>query len=216
MSKVFLWVALVAALSSAGCSNSGDETPLSSKEQSLLGSWRLELANVAAEEFEFTYAFRRNGSFSNKIGGAFLQRIEELNEIDGIDIDTSNLDAIDGGFVEFNGTWSADGDSLDLSFETLQIEVFGTVPIVGRLAVPVHQESLTGSGENQIFYSCRFASEQLLLNGESLTLGIGLNETAQAVDLEPLAVETLGLVSGFVLDQISARDEDEFAMIRVE
>ena len=194
-----------------------DVTLLPSKEDSLLGTWGLELAEVDAEEFEFTYTFGPNGSFNNRIGGNYLRWIEELNEIDGIDIDIGRLKVIDSGFVNFHGTWLTQGDRLDLRFETLKIEVGGELPILKqRIVVPVHEENLSSSGENQILYSYRFANEQLVLNGESLTLGIGLDGIVQPLDLDPLAVESLRLILEFVQAQISARDEDEFAMNRVE
>ena len=144
-------------------------------------------------------------------------RLKGLNEIDGIDIDTGSLEAIDDGFVEYNGTWSVRGDNLELHFETMKIEVGGEVPITKkRLAVTVHEEDLSSAGENQLVYSYRFANGKLLLNGESLTLGISLAETAPAAGMDPLAVETLGLIGEFIRDQIGARDEDEFAMTRIE
>ena len=217
MPEILLLAVLAATLSTVGCLESEDETLTSSTEDSLLGTWRLDLAEVDTEEFEFTYAFRGNNSFANRIGGTFLQQLKDLNEIDGIDIDTGRLEVIDDGFVEYNGTWSAQGDNLELHFETMKIEVGGEVPIAKqRIAVPVHEEDLTSAGENQVVYSYRFAKGQLLLNGESLTLGIDLAETAPAAGLDPLAVETLRLIGEFVRDQISAGDEDEFAMSRVE
>ena len=107
MPKILLLAVLAATLSTVGCLESEDETLTSSTEDSLLGTWRLDLAEVDTEEFEFTYAFRSNNSFANRIGGTFLQRLKDLNEIDGIDIDTGRLEVIDDGFVEYNGTWSA-------------------------------------------------------------------------------------------------------------
>ena len=164
------------------------------------------------EEFDFSYTFSRDGFFANRVGGAFLKRIEELNTIDGIDIDTEQLDALDGGFLVLHGTWSADGDRLDIDLERLQIDVFGTVPIVGRLSVPVHEEPLMG--DNRISYRCAVDGDRLSLNGDSLTLGIGLEETNGGLD--PLAVEVLRLTSDLALQQLSARDEDEFSLVKVK
>jgi len=218
MPKFLSLAVLATMLSTVGCLESEDGTPTSSIEDPLLGTWRLDLAGVDTEEFAFTYAFRGNNSFANRIGGTFLQRLKDLNEIDGIDIDTGSLEAIDDGFVEYNGTWSVRGDNLELHFETMKIEVGGEVPITKkRLAVTVHEEDdLSSAGENQLVYSYRFANGKLLLNGESLTLGISLAETAPAAGMDPLAVETLGLIGEFIRDQIGARDEDEFAMTRIE
>ena len=217
MPKFLSLAVLATMLSTVGCLESEDGTPTSSTEDPLLGTWRLDLAGVDTEEFAFTYAFRGNNSFANRIGGTFLQRLKDLNEIDGIDIDTGSLEAIDDGFVEYNGTWSVRGDNLELHFETMKIEVGGEVPIAKqRIAVTVHEEDLSSADENQLVYSYRFAKGQLLLNGKSLTLGIDLAETAPAAGLDPLAVETLRLIGEFVRDQISAGDEDEFAMSRIE
>jgi hypothetical protein len=167
-----LWAGLlIFVLGLGGCSDAAEETPLSSKTQGLLGDWRLALADVDAEEFAFSYSFARGGSFSNRVGGAFLKRIEELNEI----------------------------------------EVFGTLPLVGRLSLPVHEEQL--AGDNRLGYSCRVEGELLTLNGESLTLGVGSDEPA---GLDPLASEVLRMVSDFALMQLSARDEDEFVLVKVD
>ena len=54
-----------------------------------------------------------------QIGGVFFKRIEELNEIEGIDIDTDRLDALVSKFPVFSGTWLEDGKSIDLVFDTL-------------------------------------------------------------------------------------------------
>lgn len=209
-----LWAGfLLGAFTLFGClTDEAVDTPLSSKENSLQGQWRLALADVATEEFEFNYTFDRGGSFSNRVGGAFLKQIEQLNEIDGIDIDTGQLDAIDGGFLVLHGMWSADGDSLDIGLETLAIEVFGTVPVLGRITVPIHEEPLMGS--NRIGYRCRVEGQRLILNGDSLTLGLGLQETTSG--LNPLAVEVLQLTADFALEQLSTRDEDEFTLLKVE
>jgi hypothetical protein len=215
--EIVMWklraVLLLGVLSWSGClSEAMVDTPLSGKESSLEGQWRLELAEVEVEEFDFSYTFSRDGSFTNRVGGAFLARIEELNTIDGIDIDTGQLDALDGGFLVLHGTWSADGDSLDIDLERMQIDVFGTVPIVGRLSVPVHEEPLMG--DNRIGYRCAVDGDRLSLNGDSLTLGIGLEETNGGFD--PLAVEVLRLTSDFALQHLSAGDEDEFSLFKVK
>ena len=115
--EIVMWklraVLLLGVLSLSGClSEETVDTPLSGKESSLEGQWRLELAEVEVEEFDFSYTFSRDGFFANRVGGAFLKRIEELNTIDGIDIDTEQLDALDGGFLVLHGTWPANRDRL--------------------------------------------------------------------------------------------------------
>lgn len=68
-------------------------------------------------------------------------------------------------------------------------------------------------GDNRIGYRCAVDGDRLSLNGDSLTLGIGLEETTGGLD--PLAVEVLRLTSDFALQQLSARDEDEFSLVKV-
>ena len=196
-----------------GCLSEGStDSPLSGKEASLQGQWRLQLAEEDANEFDFSYTFHGDGSFSNRAGGTFLKRIEELNAIDGIDIDTGQLSALDGGFLVLHGTWFVDGDSLDIDLDRLVIEVFGKVPILGRLSLPVHEEPL--AGDNRIRYRCEIDGERLSLNGDSLTLGIDFQQATAGLD--PLAVEVWRLTSDFALGQLSARDEDEFTLLKVK
>jgi len=67
-----------------------------------------------------------------------------LNEIEGIDIDLGILDVIDGGFLVICRSWSVAGDSIDIDLESWEIEVSGTLPIVGTKSVSVHEEGLVG------------------------------------------------------------------------
>ena len=62
-----------------------------------------------------------------------------MNEIEGIDIDLGILDVINGGFLVICGSWSVAGDSI-IDLESLEIEVFGTLPIVGKKSVSVHEK----------------------------------------------------------------------------
>ena len=71
-----------------GClSDETSKMPLVGKEQSLLGTWQLMLENTDPEVFRFNYGSAQAFSFANGVGGTFLKRIADLNEIDGIDID---------------------------------------------------------------------------------------------------------------------------------
>ena len=209
-----LMSAFIAALLHGSCSD--DDEPLSSKEQNLEGTWRLELADVDADEFEFSYSFRRGGTFSNRMGGSFLERLQELNEIEGIEIDTGQLDVIEGGFVDMRGTWSVVGDSLEISFSSLEVEVFGNVPIVGRITVPVHQQDLPPGSENRLNFTCSIDGDRLRLKGESLTLGVGLGEAGAEAGLDSLATEALGLVNEFAQEQIRTSGRDEVLFLRTE
>ncbi len=196
----------------AGCG--GDETdPLSSKEEQLIGSWRLDVQAVDDEDFEFTYSFARDKSVVNKMGGAFLKR---LQEIEGIDI--GRLKGVDGGTVNLRGQWTVEGDTLEIVFETLDVALFGSVLGV-RISVPVHQLQLPLDEEYRLGYTCSIAGDELILRGRSLTVGVPLDQAVEAElpeeDLGPIGKMGLELASDFLVDVIGQEHLDEAAFIRV-
>jgi len=197
----------------SGCGE--DETnPLSAKEEQLIGSWRLDVPAVDDEDFEFTYAFGRDGSVTNRIGGAFLKR---LQEVEGIDIE--DLKGVDGGVVNLRGQWTLTGDTLDVVFETLDIALFGSVLGV-RLSVPVHQVELDESEEYSLSFVCSIAGDELTLKGKALTLGVPLGEAVEAEipadDVGTIGRRAIELARDFLLEKIREDNLDEAVFVRVK
>ena len=195
----------------AGCGD--DETnPLSSKEEQLIGSWRLDIEGVDDEDFGFTYSFARDKSVVNKMGGAFLKR---LQEIEGIDI--GRLKGVDGGTVNLRGRWAMEDDTLEVVFETLDVALFGSVLGV-QISVPVHQLQLPSDKDYRLSYTCSITGDELILRGKSLTVGVPLDQAVEAEvpeeDLGPIGKMGLELASDFLLDVIRQEHLDEAAFIR--
>ncbi len=70
-----------ALISLAACSDD-TEDPVRSKAQMLYGTWDLQAAQDVGEgDLEFSYTFQADGSVRNRIGGAFLA---ELRNIDAV------------------------------------------------------------------------------------------------------------------------------------
>lgn len=206
------FTAILALFLIAGCGD--DETsPLSSKERQLIGSWRLDIQTVDDEDFEFTYSFAQDKSVVNKMGGAFLKRLQEIEEID-----IGELKGVDGGFINLRGQWTLEGDTLKITFETLEVALFGSV-LGMRISVPVHQLELPADEEYRLSYTCAITADELTLRGRSLTVGVPLDQTAKAElpeeDLGPIGKMGLELVSDFLVDVIRQEHLDEAAFIRV-
>ncbi len=203
--------AILALFLIAGCGD--DETsPLSSKERQLIGSWRLDVQAVDEEDFEFAYSFARDKSVVNKMGGAFLKR---LQEIEGID--TAELKGVDGGTINLRGRWTLEGDTLEVTFETLEVALFGSV-LGMRISVPVHQLELPADEEYRLSYTCAIIGDELTLRGRSLTVGVPLDQAEKVElpeeDLGPIGKMGLELASDFLVDTIRQEQLDEATFIR--
>ena len=59
----------------------GDAPPFS-KARELVGTWRLNFGDAA----EFSYSFRSDGRFENRVGGAFLSALRQLDELGDLDL----------------------------------------------------------------------------------------------------------------------------------
>ncbi len=91
--------------------------------------------DVGEGDLEFSYTFQADGSVRNRIGGAFLAELRNIDAVrqaldDGLLADDNLLD---GGNVNWVGTWSLAGDSLTVNYDLLIVEVFGRVPILGDM-----------------------------------------------------------------------------------
>ena len=94
-----------ALISLAACSDD-TEDPVRSKAQMLYGTWDLQAAQDVGEgDLEFSYTFQANGSVRNRIGGAFLA---ELRNIDAV---RQALDALRAGHGR--GLSVCDSDAAD-------------------------------------------------------------------------------------------------------
>lgn len=145
-------------------------------------------------------------------GGVFFKRIEELNEIEGIDIDTDRLDALVSKFSVFSGTWLEDGKSIDLVFDTLEFEVFGTAPLFGRPALLIYSALLVG--DNELRHSCCVAGDLLTL--DRLSADAGGRRVSKIVGLGSLTVKVVRMVGDFALTQFSTNDANRHVMNRID
>ena len=213
-SQPHLLFTIATVLCTAGC---GDDTsdPLSSKERQLKGEWILPLAEVDQDDLQFSYRFDSGGAVRNRIGGAFLKSLRELDE--AADVDLGELSNVDGGYVNWLGNWSVSADSLQLNFSSLTIELFGEVPIVGRVTIPVYQQDFDASEAPALLFTCELMTDQLTLRGESLTAGIPLDPDvpgSPTPELSPLGTAAITLVGDFLIDFIRQESLDEFLFAR--
>ena len=195
------------------------DTPLFPKALELIGTWQLEVA--ATENFDFSYTFEAGGRFSNRVSGAFLSALKQLDELQGIDF--GQLDQFDGGTLVLSGTWTPGDGTLDLDFDKLDIELFGSLPLIGRIDVGILEENLGEGSEFELAFTCSISDDQLRLRGPSLTLGVPL----AAEDAAGTAVDELTELSGIgkagllqigsvVGSAISDRNLDEVVLVRVQ
>jgi len=200
----------------SGCTT--DDSPLSAKAQSLLGTWRLPLGEIPEDEFKFSYTFKKNGEVTNEIGGAFLQRLRDLAAAQQIDLgELNNLEQIDGANLILKGTWTADGDTLCILFTQAEVELFSTLPIIGRVGVPVHREPLPAEENVDIRFTCILNGNELNLRGDALTVGISLGQNSEQIQIEalgPLGNEALRLAREQLGEVIQQEELNEVALIR--
>lgn len=183
-----------------GCT-ADEDNPLSAKEEQLVGLWRLDIpAAIDAEDFEFTYEFKRDKSAVNRIGGAFLKKLQEQPEL--AEVDFGELENVDGGAIELRGRWNLAGDRLDVLFETIDVVLFGRVPVLGRLSAPVYFAELPAEQDYEVAYTCEIDGGHLTLKGQSLTVGVPLDEAAAdelpPADLSPAGARALAMVADFI------------------
>ncbi len=193
------------------------DAPLFPKALELVGTWQLEVG--ATDDFEFTYTFNSDGRFSNRISGAFLSALRQLDELQGVDF--GQLDQFDGGTLVLSGVWTPGDGTLDLDFDQLDIELFGSLPLIGRIDVGILEEDLGEGSEFELAFTCSIIDDQLRLRGPSLTLGVPL----AAEDAAGTAVDELTELSGIgkagllqigsvVGAAISDRNLDEVVLVR--
>ena len=185
-----------------------DVNPLSAGEEQLLGLWRLDVAAIDDEDFEFSYEFERNKRVSHRVGGAFLEALRDRPELS--EVDFGELNNLDGGTIRLRGEWALAGDTLEVVFDTIDVSVFGPVPLLGRLSLPVYSADLPDDGDYEISYAYQVTDSELTLAGESLTVGAPLDQAAEEQlppeGLGPVGAEAIRMMGEFLVQII--RDEN--------
>lgn len=191
--------------------------PLFPKALQLAGRWDLEL--VADQEFEFSYSFDSDGDFSNRISGAFLSALKDLDQLE--DLDLGQLDEFDGGTLILSGTWSPGADSLHLDFDAVAIELFGDLPFIGKVDVEILEEDLGDGAAFDLAFGCAVKDDELRLRGPALTLGVPLAvedaagpAAAEYPGLSGIGVAGLGRLGAVIGALIRERNVDEVVLVR--
>ena len=201
-----------------GC---GNDNPAATKEQLLLDTWNLRVVQDLDEgDFEFSYTFSGNGTVTNTIGGEILAALRNIDELDADLVDElDKLKGIDGGVLQWRGTWTTLGDSLDMRFDSMVIALIGRVPVVNvKLSVPVYAQELSESETVELGFRCSLTENELILRGRSLTAGVtpgvGAVDQAHTQALEGIGEEGVRLVSELLLTYLSDSVVGEFAFTR--
>jgi len=215
------WAAALTALTfllvvaHSGCGDE-DASPLSAQERQLLGTWRLDLGAVDRDDLSFTYTFRSDHTLSNRVGGAFLRRLRESEALRDADLGRlSSVEQIDGAEVTWAGIWSVAGDSLEVLFDLLEVDVLGRLPVVGEVSVPVYLEALAADEQVELTYQYQVGGERLALRGAAASAGMAGDAGAEAVaGLDPMARAALEAASEAVLEAYVQSDVNEFVYLR--
>ena len=193
--------------------------PAATKEQRLIGKWDLR-AVKDLDEVEFSYTFNRDGIAINTVGGEFLTALRNIEELDeDVVAELEKLQGIDGGDLEWRGTWTARGDSLDIRFDSVAISLFGRIPLIGKISVPVYSQELEESEIVELGFRCTVLTPtELTLQGRSLTAGvtpdIGAVDPAHTQALGSVGEEGVRLVGERLLSLIRDNSLDEFEFTR--
>ena len=199
----------------------GSDDPVSeTKEQRLVGTWELEATrDIGGEDaYELSYTFWDNGDVRNRVGGPFLAQLRELEAIPEEDLgQLAEIDELDGGNLNWLGTWSTNGDSLIVEFDRVSVEVYGSVPLVGRLAVPVVEQAIEPSEQTAIGFACELGDTKLLLQGNSVTVGmVAGSSSSKPTDFgEPLD-QIVDLAMAYIVPQLTVQAQgiNNFSFVR--
>ncbi|MEE2659530.1 MAG: hypothetical protein VX733_13570 [Candidatus Latescibacterota bacterium] len=201
-----------------GCGS--DAEPVApTKAERLTGTWHLEATQVltATEEYELSYTFQPNGVVRNRVGGPFLAQLRELEELQ--DEDFGELRALDGGTLSWLGQWSLRGDSLHIVFDEVIVDIFGDVPIVGRLTLPIVEQPLESSQQSTLDFICSLDKDRLTLTGQFIAVGLADEpwvggDAALPADLGSQVRAVTELALEFLSEQISASGADAHVFVR--
>lgn len=181
--QLLLGTCLAMGLISCGDS---DSSPTQSKADLLLGTWHLEATqgeSAVASLVNVSYAFQPDGGVRQRIGGEFLRALREREAVQAAleGEELSNTNRIDGANLNWIGQWTLNGDSLHVVFDLLIVEVFGDIPILGKITVPVFEEDLAPAAQTQLDYVCELVDGVLTLHGTSSIVGIDADGGSQDV-----------------------------------
>jgi hypothetical protein len=209
-----LGLILLAALL-IGCSEDSS-SPLSPEEERLVGSWRLDLGEVDADELALVYAFRRDHSATSSIGGAFLRRLREIDALADAELgQLQDLEQIDGSDLLWRGTWTLQDDSLRVHFDELQIDVRGNLPVLGSIAVPVYLQSLDTEQQPEVAYTYQVSGDRLVLRGAAAGAGIvSATMGEQSENLDPLARQAIIVAAEVLAETFQQSDANQFVYLR--
>jgi hypothetical protein len=208
---------LVCALIALAACSDDTEDPVRSKAQMLYGTWDLQAARDVGEgDLEFSYTFEADGSVRNRIGGAFLAELLDIEAVrDALDDEQlAGVSRLDGGNVNWVGTWSLTGDSLTVDYDMLIVEVFGSVPILGKLTVPVFEQALDPAAQTTLGFTCTLEADVLTLRGESLSAGVDVAGGGESVGLEGSISQAVDLAVQFLGEQIVGQGLDTQTFLR--
>lgn len=180
----------------------GGDDPVRAKEPPLVGTWDLRAAQQV-DGLEFAYTFAADGSVRNRVGGPFLAVLRDdplvQQALQGEPL--ADVDLIDGGNLNWYGTWRVAGDSLTIACDRLGVEVFGRLPVVGTVTLPVHEQRLQPEAATQLGFTWERVGDELTLRGQALTVGVGPDGSAPA-DLRGPAVDAVAATAGFLADRL--------------
>ncbi len=209
----------VALLLAVACSED-DPNPATTKEQRLVDQWDLRaVEDLGEEDLEFSYTFAGDGRAINTMGGEFLTALRDIDELDEeIVAELEKLQGIDGGDLEWRGTWTSLGDSLDIRFDSLTISLFGRIPVLGKISVPVYSQALEEAEIVELGFRCGLTESELTLRGRSLTAGVTPNlgdvDQQHTDALGPVGEEAVRLAGDRLLSLVRDNDLAEFVFIR--
>jgi len=214
-----LAVGAIALLLTGACSQD-DLNPATTKQQRLIGQWNLRaVEDLAEEDTEFSYTFARDGTVINTLGGAFLTALRDIEGLDEeIVAELEKLQGIDGGDLEWRGTWTVLGDSLDIRFDSVTISLFGRIPVLGKVSVPVYSQALDEAEIVELGFQCSQTESELTLRGRSLAAGItpdlGSVNQQHTAALGSVGKEGVRLAGDRLLGLVRDNALDEFVFIR--
>jgi hypothetical protein len=198
-----------------GACGDDDTSPTASKSDMLVGTWYLQSTegdSDVASLVSVSYLFESAGRVRQRVGGKFLQALRETEAIraalEGEDL--SSTDRIDGANMNWVGDWTLAGDSLHVTFDLLIVEVFGDVPILGKVTVPVFDQILSPSEQMELNYTCDLSDGVLSLRGSSVAVGVGANSQQVEAQIEGAPGQLAQQAADLLWAQIEGLDTQRY------